>query len=66
MAHAHSRALGESGLNRPWRALQCCGGPGLVDLPVMSLVYCILGYISDCECCDDLVPSLSLSLCVCE
>jgi hypothetical protein len=53
MAHTHSRARGDSGLNGPWRALQCCGEPGLVGLLVMSLVCCILGYISDCECCDD-------------
>jgi hypothetical protein len=72
MAHAHSGARGESGLNGPWRALQCFCEPGLLCL-VMSLVYCILGYISDCECCDDAmilfsvfsVFSVFVCLCVC-
>jgi hypothetical protein len=73
MAHAHSRARGESGLNRPWRALQCCGEAGQtagLECRVMSLVCCILGYISDFECCDDamilcLFAFVYLSMCVC-
>jgi len=62
MAHAHSRTR-KSGLNGPWRGLQCCGEPGLVCL-VMSGVYCILGYISDSEICDDAMVLFCAFVCL--